>query len=172
MKEIIYNYDLLKEEEITETIIRIKILLINSSNEVLLGFSHKTYQFPGGHLESGETFEDCINREVLEETGINLNIDKFSPFFSIKHYSKNYNKEGNNRCSLILYCVVNTEEKPNLENVHYTDNEKEGSFELRYINLNDIEKVLTDSIPLNKINSVIVPEMLEVFKEYKRITEK
>ncbi|GAA5991290.1 hypothetical protein JCM5350_005321 [Sporobolomyces pararoseus] len=29
-------------------------------------------QLPGGHLELGESFEQCVEREVLEETGINL----------------------------------------------------------------------------------------------------
>ena len=31
-----------------------------------------TWSFPGGHLEFGETLEECVRREVAEETGITL----------------------------------------------------------------------------------------------------
>lgn len=32
---------------------------------------------PGGHLEHGESFEECASREVLEETGIQICAAKF-----------------------------------------------------------------------------------------------
>ena len=31
-----------------------------------------TWALPGGHLEGGESFEQCCRREVLEETGLSI----------------------------------------------------------------------------------------------------
>ena len=36
-----------------------------------------TYALPGGHLEFGETPEECAAREVLEETGLEISDAKF-----------------------------------------------------------------------------------------------
>ncbi len=60
----------------------IGIILFNSKNEILLGkrinsHGESTYGNPGGHLEFGETFEECIIREVLEETNLIIKDPKF-----------------------------------------------------------------------------------------------
>ena len=54
MRDIITNKYNLKEEDMTEVVQRVKILLVNSGNEILLGYSHNNYQFPGGHVEENE----------------------------------------------------------------------------------------------------------------------
>lgn len=170
MKEILYNYDNLTLEEIDETVIRTKGLLINSNNEITLGYCHKTYQFPGGHLEEGESLEECLVREIEEETGIKLVDFSIKPFMKITHYSKNYRSSGKNRRNEIYYYIINTDAKVDMDNAKFDEWEKEGNYTLKVIPLDDVEQVLIDSIPDNPMNKVIVEEMLEIFKEYKKIT--
>jgi 8-oxo-dGTP pyrophosphatase MutT (NUDIX family) len=167
MKEILHNKQNLNKDDITETVTRTKALIINSKNEVLLGYCEKQYQFPGGHLEEGETLVDCLKREVQEETGIVLNITEANPIYAIRYYNKDWPSEGLNRCTEIYFYVVRTDEPYNLENTNYDEGERVNNFELRYIKLDEIEKILTDSIPDHPKNEFIVPEMLEIFKEYK-----
>ena len=50
-------------------------LVVNDKGEVLLVRSGKwndKYTVPGGHIELGERAEDAIKREVLEETGLDV----------------------------------------------------------------------------------------------------
>ena len=169
MKEIIYNSDNLKEEDIDELVIRTKGLIINSKNEITLGYSHKTYQFPGGHLEENESLEECLLREIKEETGIILNNYNMKPFFKTVYYTKNYHNSKRNRKNEIYFYIINTDEVVNIENISLTDHEKEGKFILKTIPLSEVENTLINSIKDNPINEVIVNEMLEVLKEYKNL---
>ena len=80
MKEIVTNKYNLTEEDMTEVVKRVKILLVNSNDEILLGYSHHNYQFPGGHVEENEELIDTVNREILEETGMDLKLKDLEPF--------------------------------------------------------------------------------------------
>lgn len=172
MKEIIYNYDCLKEEEITKKIIRVKALIINSKKKVLLGYAHKTYQFPGGHLEENEELVKGLKREVQEETGLEIKENNLNYFLAIKHYVKNYNDTEVN-CSIeIYYYIINTDEKYNLKNTNYDDWEKLGNYELKYVPLNNVEKLLEETKEDNRANRVITEEMIEAIKEYVKINNK
>ena len=169
MKEKIYNSDNLLDKDIDEVVIRTKGLIINSNNEITLGYSYKTYQFPGGHLEENESLEECLIREIKEETGIELIDYNMTPFFKTVYYTKNYHNSGKNRKNEIYFYVIKTDEVFNMNNSNLDDWEKEGNYELRVIPLNDVENILVNSIKDNPINEVIVKEMLEALKEYKSL---
>lgn len=167
MKTIITNKDNLREEDITELVKRVKVLLINSQDEILLGYAHNIYQFPGGHVEEGEPFIETINREIREETGMLLNLGSLEPFACAIAYYKGHPEPGKNRKNEIYYYEVKTDEKPNLDNVEYTDNEKEGNYELRYIPLVNVETTLIENAEKYGNKKGIATEMVELFAIYK-----
>lgn len=169
MKKLITNKYNLIDSDMTEVVKRVKVLLVNSNNDVLLGYSHNNYQFPGGHVEDNETLIQAVNREVLEETGIELRITNIEPFACAIGYYKDWPAEGKNRKIEIYYYEVKTDEKPNLENTEYTENEKEGNFELRYIPLSNVENILSANAEEYGDKKGIAREMIDLFDVYKTI---
>ena len=167
MKEFINNTNNLKETDINEVVRRVKVLLINSKNELLLGYSHNEYQFPGGHVEEKETLVDAVNREIEEEIGVNINATNIEPFACSIGYWKDWPEVGKNRKTEVYYYEIFSDIKPNLNNVSYTDHEKDGKFRLEYVPLDKIEIVLDDNIKKYEDKHGIAREMKELLKYYK-----
>ncbi|HZZ98938.1 MAG TPA: NUDIX hydrolase [Candidatus Saccharimonadia bacterium] len=60
-----------------------KAVIVNDENKVLIlreaatygdGTQRGRYHLPGGRVEVGEPFEDALHREVMEETGLQADI--------------------------------------------------------------------------------------------------
>ncbi len=168
MLKFVTNENHLKEEEMTEIVKRVKVLLVNSKQELLLGYSYHTYQFPGGHVEENETLLDAVKRELKEETGIEIQENNLD-YFAYKYgYYKDYPSEGKNRKIEIYYYEIKTDEKPNLENTSYTEEEVKGDFELRYIPLNNVIAVLEKNAKEYGDSYGIADEMITLLTEYRR----
>lgn len=168
MEEIIYNDNNLTDDLIDEIVIRTKALIINSKDEILLGYSDKTYQFPGGHLEENETINECLIREIKEETGINID-NNIEPFYKIIYYTKNYHNTNKNRKNIIYYYYIHTDKEYNIENTNLDEHEINDKFEIRKIPLNEIEDILKESINDKENNNIIVNEMINVINKYLEI---
>jgi len=166
MKETIYNYDYLEDDDITEVVIRIKALIINDKN-IILGNENNIYQFPGGHLEDNETFEECLKREVLEETGIEIDSNEIKrPFMKVTYLNKDWPEIEKNRKSEIYYYLIETIKNPDMSKVKYTDYEKQGNFKIESVPLSESISVIENNISKNEKNKVIAPDMIMAITEY------
>ena len=165
MKQILYNNDNLKEEDINKVVRRAKIIIINSNEEILLAHSKNNYFFIGGRVEENESFEEGIIREVMEETGIELPLDKREPFFIITYMNKDYPDVGINTKSIAHYYFIKCDIKPDLNKVSLTEEEKISNFELKYIHKDNILEELEKSLE-TCTKRVVVMDTIEVLKEY------
>ena len=118
-------------------------------------------------MEPNEELINTVNREIEEETGIRLNLSKLEAFACSIGYYKDWPAEGRNKKVEIYYYEVKTDEKPNLENLCLTENEKEGNFELRYIPLYKVEEELKKNVREFGDPHGIAKEMINLFEVYK-----
>lgn len=56
-----------------------KFMLIRESMDYVKGSNKGKYDFPGGKIEVGETYDQALRREVREEVGMDIQIN--NPFF-------------------------------------------------------------------------------------------
>jgi len=137
MKKVLIDNEI-KKDDITDYATRVKVLIINSKNEIVIGYSYNTYQFVGGHVEENESLVETINREIEEETGAILDLKSIEPFFIREEYYKDWPSVNRNKSCLNYYYILYRDIVVNLDNTNYTDDEKKGNFEIRYINMNNL----------------------------------
>lgn len=168
MKQILINEQNLNEEDLESTVIRVKGMIINSNNEILLAHNNGTYQFPGGHKEDDEGMEETLIREIKEETGIDVELD-MGPFMQIVTYDADYFGTGKKVCSKIYYYVIHTDEVPNYEETNYDELECKTEFNLFYTDVAGLENFFDDAVKEGMLDLGICREMKLVVNEYNRI---
>ncbi len=165
MKEIIINDKNITKEEIEKEVVRVKGLIINSKGKILIAHNNNTYQLPGGHVDGDESIDECIVREIKEETGISLEVTE-GPFMSVVTYDHDYFGTGKKVLNSIYYYRFFTDEEPNIEETQYDELELATDFNLFYINFSDFDSFLQKNIDNGSIDKNIGREMLYVFSEY------
>ena len=165
MKEIIYNENNLRDEEIKEWVKRAKVLVVNSKDEILIAHTNDSYYFLGGHVDGDESDYECLVREIREEAGIDYLPVISEPLVSIKYYCKDYPEVGVNKGYISNYYVIYDDMVPNPKNVNLTEGEKEGNLRLVYINKDNILDEVRPYLEVCKRKNV-VRDTIDVLEEY------
>jgi 8-oxo-dGTP diphosphatase len=111
---LIYN-DYVDKNQIKQPVLKAGGIVVNSKNEVLLlyrasinGRSFDDRTFPKGHIEVGETPEETATREIFEETGLSLKIEKELPI-------SNYTNKDEGDIKTYMY-LIRCEDDTDLKN--------------------------------------------------------
>lgn len=138
--------------------IRVYGILIDKSNRVLLSdeFIRGDYftKFPGGGMEFGEGTRECLQREFMEETGLDVNIGEHiytTDYFQISAFNKKDQ-------IISIYYFAHAEEPIYLETKnnpfdfepHQTKDPNGQSEVLRWIEWDELSEEAV-SLPIDKI---------------------
>ncbi len=84
--------DIISESKPRRTV---RTILKNEEDKIALMYmaKHKVYLFPGGGIEDGESLEEALRREVLEETGCSCRIIKELGYIYENRGVLNYTQE-------------------------------------------------------------------------------
>lgn len=165
MKKVVYNNDNLKENDINKVEKRIKAIITNDNDEILLACNNSNYHLPGGHIEGHEENLECLKRELKEELGADVSLDNINPIFTIIYYNKDYPEKGINSKSEAVYYEVNEKVTLNNDKTNYDDNERKGGFHTRYIKKDEILGFLKNSL-IHATNEAVPRDTLIVLREY------
>ena len=167
MEELFINKGGLEPSDIDGVETRVKAFLRNKNNEVLLIHNNYTYQLPGGHNLKNESLEESLQREVKEETGIDIS-NNIKPFMMIKEFNKNFLNTGKNISNTIYYYDILTDTLPDGSKLNLTELESRTKIKYYYIKISDLEEFIIKELEKNKIEDTIAYELLEVIKVYEK----
>jgi ADP-ribose pyrophosphatase YjhB (NUDIX family) len=114
-----------------------RAVALNSEGKIALMFVSNSnyYKLPGGGIEKGESLGQALAREMLEETGCEIEVVSDLGFIT------ELRKESLLQISFcFLANIIKTVQDP-----QFTDSEKEGGFELHWVSFAEAEKLINSS---------------------------
>ena len=136
VNQVIHNEDNLTLNDANRVTRRAKLIVENNNDEILICHMGVKYFLIGGHIDNDESDEQCLTREVAEESGVTLNFSNILPIASSNYINKDYPKNGD-----ITYT--------NIEMQNLTEEEKKENFKLMYIPKNEVINFLENTKEIN-----------------------
>lgn len=167
MKELINNRFNLSDKQIEIKKEKVRALIVDSSDRIIVCEYCGVFLLPGGTLEENETVEKALQRELKEELGIEFSEKEMIPFLKIVDMQKEYpTREGKrkNRKITTTYFVINSDLKIDFNHTNLTTDES-GNMKYHFPYYHDIYKLLSISTN-NPRREAFDRELYKVILEY------
>lgn len=149
VNQVIHNEDNLTLNDANKVTRRAKLIVENNNDEILICHMGVKYFLIGGHIDNDESDEQCLTREVAEESGITLDFSNILPIASSNYINKDYPKNGDITYTNTNYYAIKYDLVPNIEMQNLTEEEKKENFKLMYIPKNEVINFLENTKEIN-----------------------
>lgn len=149
VNQVIHNEDNLTLNDANKVTRRAKLIVENNNDEILLCHMGVKYFLIGGHIDNDESDEECLVREVAEESGVTLNFSNILPIASSNYINKDYPKNSDITYTNTNYYAIKYDLVPNIEMQNLTEEEKKENFKLMYIPKNEVINFLENNKEIN-----------------------
>lgn len=153
VNQVIHNEDNLTLNDANKVTRRAKLIVENNNDEILICHMGVKYFLIGGHIDNDESDEQCLTREVAEESGVTLNFSNILPIASSNYINKDYPKNGDITYTNTNYYAIKYDLVPNIEMQNLTEEEIKENFKLMYIPKNEVINFLENNKEINAILS-------------------
>lgn len=159
VNQVIHNEDNLTLNDANRVTRRAKLIVENNNDEILICHMGVKYFLIGGHIDNDESDEECLVREVAEESGVTLNFSNILPIASSNYINKDYPKNGDITYTNTNYYAIKYDLVPNIEMQNLTEEEKKENFKLMYIPKNEVINFLEN---IKEINATLSDTIMAI----------
>lgn len=159
VNQVIHNEDNLSLNDANRVTRRAKLIVENNNDEILICHMGVKYFLIGGHIDNDESDEQCLIREVAEESGITLDFSNILPIASSNYINKDYPKNGDITYTNTNYYAIKYDLVPNIEMQNLTEEEKKENFKLMYIPKNEVINFLEN---IKEINATLSDTIMAI----------
>lgn len=149
VNQVIHNEDNLTLNDANRVTRRAKLIVENNNDEILICHMGVKYFLIGGHIDNDESDEECLVREVAEESGVTLDFSNILPIASSNYINKDYPKNGDITYTNTNYYAIKYDLVPIIEMQNLTEEEKKENFKLMYIPKNKVINFLENTKEIN-----------------------
>lgn len=171
MKQIEFNEDKITMSDIDKVTNKVRGIVLNTdNNQILLVNYAGLFMLPGGKVDEGESDYEALKREIVEESGIEIDEEVY-PFLQINSYDKNYydRKSGViNRLTRTLFYIIETTKEIDDSKKVLTESEKKKKHTISYVDLDSLENLVENNETNNSKRKQFDREILTVINEYKK----
>ena len=173
LMELIINEDNLNINEVQEFSTKVRAILVDENNRILVANYGNVILLPGGKVDEGETLSEAITGELNEELGQDYSANELDFFVILNYYQKNYPKrDGTSQNRLVqTHYFVGSYKGIKLDSRKLTEKEQKGNFRLELVSLEDLENMILNNKNNNPRNIYFQKELLTILASYKKMTQ-